>query len=391
MAGTEARVVWVLGAGFSRPLGGPTLQSLLTSSSLSELRSLYEAKAGQLNDPIYDAVTNAYLYGHQSKLGRPSGWPYGEGDSLWGDAEEFLECCDRALEQGMGPAAARLDRVLEMTGSRPRFGRDVAETKWDQLADAARRLLALECAAFLEDADLGSERWMPYCRWLSDLVGENDSIVTFNYDRVLELAHDHVFAGHSPKCDFGPNFAGSGRPPVRVLKLHGSVDWYLDTQRNRVVAAVPSEPPYMGIELKPLIAAPGPSKMKLCRAALASQWRLATEAISTATAIAFVGYRFPPTDSHSLASILEAIGENGQETLVVHVVLGSSRDDAQRLRRLVEKGFSRNGRWPTLRTVAPGAKNGFVWVHDLFAQDFCTTMPRRLVEKPTAYEASELR
>ena len=51
---------------------------------------------------------------------------------------------------------------------------------------AARRLLGAECCSFLHSVDVAAERWRPFHRCASQLTGE-DTIVTFNYDRVVEL------------------------------------------------------------------------------------------------------------------------------------------------------------------------------------------------------------
>jgi hypothetical protein len=53
----------------------------------------------------------------------------------------------------------------------------------------ARRLVAAECAAFLQHVDPTREQWRPYRRWAASLT-PNDTVVTFNYDRVLEMLHD---------------------------------------------------------------------------------------------------------------------------------------------------------------------------------------------------------
>src|SRR5205823_2681786 len=86
------------------------------------------------------------------------------------------------------------------------------------------------------------------------------------------------------------------------------------------------------------IAAPGPSKQSLSAGAFQPYWEQAMEALRTASAIVFVGYRFPPTDAEARERLLGAIRENTQEYLAVHTVLGPSTnsDDSRRLSGLVE-------------------------------------------------------
>jgi len=55
----------------------------------------------------------------------------------------------------------------------------------------------------------------------------------------------------------------------------------------------------------------------------------ATAALKTADAIVFVGYRFPPTDSAARRILIDAIGENDKQHIVLHTVLGPKVHDDQ--------------------------------------------------------------
>lgn len=61
------------------------------------------------------------------------------------------------------------------------------------VAAAAKRLVALECDAFLRVADVRAERWSAHRRWAGKLDGR-DTVVSFNYDCVLESSGERVFA-----------------------------------------------------------------------------------------------------------------------------------------------------------------------------------------------------
>jgi hypothetical protein len=67
----------------------------------------------------------------------------------------------------------------------------------EEVSDAARRLLGAECAGFLVDADPGTERRGPYAEWLTTRTPE-DTIVTFNYDRVIERIAEHEAQNGNP-------------------------------------------------------------------------------------------------------------------------------------------------------------------------------------------------
>jgi hypothetical protein len=97
----------------------------------------------------------------------------------WSDAEAFLDYVDAAAQSG-GPAHVFLDSVASREG----FG--FGGVGVEGLRDAARRLVAAACCAFLHAAITTQERWRPYQLWVKALQ-PSDTIVTFNYDRVLEL------------------------------------------------------------------------------------------------------------------------------------------------------------------------------------------------------------
>src|SRR5580765_2441231 len=94
--GRPLRTAWVLGAGFSRSLGGPLLPDLLRQSHASDLEARYpRIEFGDLADACRRAQT-VYNWGKRI-------------DGLWLDAEEFLEFVDRA--EGDQSAARALFRL----------------------------------------------------------------------------------------------------------------------------------------------------------------------------------------------------------------------------------------------------------------------------------------
>jgi hypothetical protein len=94
--------VWILGAGFSKPLGGPLLDDLLSPATTTMVRALYWAnpfigeekgKKPRKDDLLSEAKRAATLARNlYAKLG-PEAKP---GERLWSDAEAFLEQLDAA-------------------------------------------------------------------------------------------------------------------------------------------------------------------------------------------------------------------------------------------------------------------------------------------------------
>src|SRR5689334_21785333 len=84
-----AGIAWVLGAGFSRALGGPSLLQLLSSASRARLAARYSScqPAPEHPSAYLDSMLNAV------------GWERIEpGKRAWPDAEAFLEVLDLAAE-----------------------------------------------------------------------------------------------------------------------------------------------------------------------------------------------------------------------------------------------------------------------------------------------------
>ena len=73
----------ILGAGFSRPLGGPLLRDLLTKESIANVRAAFPGFDG-----YFDGDRSHVLNIYESHKYRDEGKP---GQRLWRDAEEFID------------------------------------------------------------------------------------------------------------------------------------------------------------------------------------------------------------------------------------------------------------------------------------------------------------
>ena len=255
------------------------------------------------------------------------------------------------------------------------FGSEVS-LSWTEVWITARRLVAAACLAFLKDTDLEEERWQPYKSWAIALDFA-DSIITFNYDRVLE--HLDRFEVVVPGVAAG----AQGKP--QVLKLHGSVDWKREEdEKGKVTYSAASEEFALlcgGHEIG--VATPGPTK-RLATIDLESVWTRARNDISDAEVIIFVGYRFPPSDAEAREKLLEAIRENKSPHLQLHIVLGPDRGkpDVVRLEQLLRYSMNRCGRLDLDRrggTVGHEPETFTLSTHALFAEDFLTVWDRELL------------
>jgi hypothetical protein len=372
--------VWILGAGFSKPLGGPLLGKLLSPESERDLLVRYRA-APLLWTPEANAARWLYRYGRGGRVPMGAG-SFIQGENLWDDAEQYLDYLDTAAEKGAGSPAC--DRLLEILSDQKVDQKVAIHLRIQQgaavlipMAAAARRLLAAECCAFLEGVDPDSERWSPYRRWFREVfVWGEDTVVTFNYDLVPEMLADS-----QQRRDL---FQYRKKPGCSsLLKLHGSVNWALQStlavETNAGVRnALTCDDSHLAI------AGPGPGKQRLSSGVFKPFWDEALAALEKAAAIVFVGYRFPPTDAEAREKLLAAIRKNKDEKhLAIHTVLGpnTSSDDSRRLRGLLEHAMS-GVRKPTMLPLHPNDRCYSLWQHPLWAEDFFSIVVPRSITSP---------
>ena len=327
MPTSHQNIVWILGAGFNRSLGGPLLKDLLryyTETGVKRLHAdllasgLKPEEKDRRESLIGDMARVRQLFHDESKQG------------LWEDAEQFLDYVETAAEEdeaefNQEPSYAHL--VLEDIAHRHGFDALPA------LAFAARRAIVADCLMFLWGAQPNSEKWMPYREW-SQHLGVNHSVVTFNYDMLPDLLAANAgrllvsFPGGQDDKE-----KAKAENKARVFKVHGSVDWGHD--RERIFKATIPEASLLWKTLDDFaIGVPGPQKSRLINGPLSAIWKEALACIRQANIVVFVGYRFPPSDAQSRQGILGAIREN-KGPLRVLTVLGPTSQDSPRLNALL--------------------------------------------------------
>lgn len=199
-----------------------------------------------------------------------------------------------------------------------------------------RRTIAASCSAFLEgvtrDSARKKERWRPYQQWLGSLR-EHDTILTFNYDRVVELLWPTVRFGAVGASGWGVHIRGlqntlqerdlkdmsKAKLLPTLYKLHGSVNWRIVSSQVDPAEWTPTLLD-RGAELA--IATPRDSKMQMAVGVFGNLWDEAAHALREADDVFVVGFRFPPSDAFPRDRLLAPLSENKRESLNVHVILG---------------------------------------------------------------------
>jgi len=339
--------VWILGAGFSRSLGGPLMFDLL---SLAARRRILRAYPDHITDQDADLVFWLFHCG----AGFPEGTLHPDfemrGERRWQDAEEFLDIVDSARTERA--KAGLLEEVLSALRAhhmrRPLqsrfpsvFGTEESPD-WEHLLKKTKRMVAASCCTFLDgiDCDVAreKERWRPYQQWLAHLRA-NDTIVTFNYDLVTETLRpkngNTSWAVHVVGVDDNGRTSHHAADLASLYKLHGSVNW---NQHAGKIHQLQWAPELLGTEFDLAIATPGDSKMRMAGGLFRRLWTEAKDQLTEADEVYIIGFRFPPSDVFPRDQLLDALGDNTKESLKVNVVLGPDKGstDLRRVLTLLE-------------------------------------------------------
>jgi hypothetical protein len=344
-------VVWILGAGFSKPLGGPLLRDLFRQGTIEDIRGRFTEKylypTIHKTEGVERVALDAVI------------WLYDWGKSIghWDDAEQFLGTLDLAttpheqLQEARQAEASRLAVPLRAFLESPdvcaRYDENYRSLLLGELwtftrhvSDEARRLMAAQCAAFMLTANDAREDWSPFLGWGRTLTKQH-TVLTLNYDCAAERA-----GGDNLTVVTDADQASARQwERARLFKLHGSTSW-TKVQNGGKFQVTPQYGPWACLRMhkdQSVIGSPGPEKRRTA-GYLRPLWDGAMQAIREAEVVVFVGYRFPETDSDARQRICEAIGQNQTGWLRLHTVLGPNiqSDASVRLRRLIVSQF--NGR-----------------------------------------------
>jgi hypothetical protein len=371
MAIGNGNTVWILGAGFSRSLGGPLLADLFRPRAIEDDEALFpKDKYPNLSRDLN--MTRCLFCA-------------GQDEGRWDNAEQFLSYMDGAYGTDRGHQRTILKNLEHRLLNGPRNHLPLCpsilpgfpgQTLVDEYQRIAKRAFAAQIAEFLLDIHDDDERWRPYKQWCSTLEPNRDTIITLNYDLVLEKLGGTRLSIVMPRS--------ANRDKVRVLKLHGSIDWQ---EVDGSISYSSAERLLASEDSVPLIAAPGRSKTAAVGTTLKPLWDMAIKALQQADAIVMLGYSFPQTDAGARMDLLGAIGGASPSCFVrrIDIVMGpdTARADTRRVQALAEA--CRNGRFLTdrqPRKILSGPESGdrylLVQVWPLGAEDFIADYTMRL-------------
>lgn len=384
------RVVWILGSGFSKPLGGPLLDELLSEGMYRKLKMHTDDKRSaevgkvkeedqkrirreeeikdvqntlgeegiisppfaldyrpqaskesqEVNSPYFQFET-AFRDATEFFLQKEIGQSASTVERAWADAEEFLEEIDEYLSQDKSLQQAWFNQHHSFSSHSERTNLKNSLTTLKDGSPLKRlkrsiQLTIMETCSHPYTRDPKSvtyEKWDPYRRWMKEVLKPNgvDSIVTFNYDRVVEKIGGHLgipIDVIKTKNDFN-NSAG-----IPLFKMHGSFNWQLTGANSDQIIDIEEQDDarfsdfwIQNPKLTMAIGTPGKTKKALSETAFKAIWDSACAEIQKADSLVFIGYRLPPSDSYPREKLIEAIRRNAQnrdpqKPLTIHLVLG---------------------------------------------------------------------
>jgi len=365
------KTTWILGAGFSRSLGGPLLQDFFSPSWRARI------EAWKPNTKLSDEGEDL-LEEHWSEIENLHSrydWEAVERHRQpWRNAEEFLSLLDSAGSKDLDSGSRKAAKSVLQTRE-PDSG-FLSEFQPKKARDAAILYLSIATDCFLDSLDGAKslDRWLPYRRWVQQLQ-RGDAIIDFNYDQVVERA----FAAEGKKeglqkyLPIHGEKGASNQEKTLLYKLHGSVAW---SKKSDTIVPHRSLNEVLNKELLPVIGMPGPDKgssTSKLRRHFKSLWDAAMKEIRSSDKIIFVGYRFPQTDAGAKSQILDALENSSAKR--VHLVLGPdiSGQDMSRMLGMLGWCYKPNNiqqlAWGA-RYDLPGSRHIVVTPEPMWAEDF---------------------
>jgi hypothetical protein len=254
----------------------------------------------------------------------------------------------------METAFTLIDQMIRMvatTGEHRDFKRR-------ELEDKKNRLIQAIAAVFEESMCKPQSRVTHECnhhKKLVDMMKNDDTIITFNYDCLIDEAlKRHGKGKWNPRYGYGfklgsrgtflkgdqhwrPSQVASRKQTIKLYKLHGSLHFIISGYRVQL-----KERPYtkQAGSLRFTIIPPESSK-RYEEGAFARIWKLASQAIHGANSLVIIGYSIPATDSHANALLRVSVKKRALKSLVI---VNPDREARHRTREVVKRGLSENTR-----------------------------------------------
>lgn len=342
MTGIVGKTVYLLGAGASVHTGAPLLRDFLVAA-----RHLYESRQNLFKRDSFERV-----FEWTNHLKSSSYYVEVDIDNL----ENVFSLLEMGAQIGVEGTGECVEDLKLLT------------------------LITLEESCLLERGPQGKVRpdgaYKDFCTTLdehnesrlrqlptSDRPNSRDSIISFNYDLMLDYAMSH----HNIAADYRLKTNSSQHPDsYKLLKLHGSINWtYCSECLNRgidherdfqfVEGGQRTRTPFVSqiISRRKCKECEGPLQIMLIPPTwskrvkdhpISNVWKEAMEEIQSAFQIVIIGYSMPQTDTFLNYLLALALGENSNLHRVVVVNSDETEDFKIRYKQVFSRSLDSRGR-----------------------------------------------
>jgi NAD-dependent SIR2 family protein deacetylase len=301
--------VFVIGAGASAHRGAPLMGNFVgTAREILDRGALLPADANRFRNVIEYWIAHD-LTEKAAKL-------------KLANLEDLFGLVDLNVRVNPSVASVRRDMVFMILRTlEERITREVkTECSFYFRFDSGQRKGARQASIMRQFVDIVSRRWDAS----PDSGVVQDSIISTNYDELVE----EVLTLGGLKADYGlaePDSSKKGQVTLKLLKLHGSVNWSICTACHHVkvhplgtkIATIERSPcEACGGQVEPFIVPPTWSKGER-RAPLESVWKTAFDELLQARRWVFIGTSLPEADRYLRYFFGLALQHNSQLDRIV--------------------------------------------------------------------------
>lgn len=250
----------------------------------------------------------------------------------------------------------QMTRMIATTGETRDFKRKDLEEKKNRLIQAIAAVFEESmCQQQAANKQTRKTRDCQYHKALVEKLNKGDSIITFNYDCLIDEALKRHGSGKwNPRYGYGFKLGGRGknlsgddkwRPSkvapkddtVKLYKLHGSLHFIVSGEKVTL-----KQRPYTKQHGKlRFTVIPPESSKRYDEGVFAHLWKQAGQAIHGAETLVVIGYSIPVADSHANALLRVSVKREAIKSLVI---VNPDREARYRTREILKRGLSKESR-----------------------------------------------
>ena len=271
-------------------------------------------------------------------------------------------------------------RMLQVTGENRDYKSSQLKEKRTRLKQAIAVVLEDSLANKYQDgtSSLTPRECDHHATLVKDILRPNDTIISFNYDCVIDFAlRAHGQEKWHPRYGYGlflgshgskltgddfwkPEKPGTNSKTIYLYKLHGSLNFQFDDELDEKSGTTLKQRPYTKQQGNLQFSIIPPEWNKAYdKGPFTRLWKHAASAINQAEHIVMIGYSLPTTDLHATALFRTSVRKARLKSLVL---VNPDSDARRRARSVLQRGFNASTKVLSLDTMSAfSALDRAVW------------------------------